>query len=497
MKAETERGKNMLAKNDNYDVVVVGAGLSGLISAYQTASKGLKTLVLEKGRHIGGSGNYVEGLCAVGTDMQKKAGINYKPDEIVKTELEYSHYEADTRSLQEYLRASADTLKWLHNEMGVEFSVVTKLGSGLVTWHLLKRQGKEQIQKHIAPSVKKAGGEIITSASAQEIIKDGNGRIHEIRIQDEGTHEQQIIKTKAVIIATGGFLNNDNLVADETRYDPKMVIPINSGKNTGDGVKLAWNIGAQKGTKATLMAFNGYLNDPDNPPYKHWYTEMTTATTFESLLMVNEQGDRFVNEQVTDNFAQCGNVLLQQNKVYTILDQGVIDYLTDEKLLKAIKVYYEDVNKPFSHLREQINKAVENKAAYITKANTIEELAQKLGLKDLPATINRYNELSKQGKDSEFGKDKQFMVPVEKGPFYAFSLGVGAFCTLGGLKTDLQNRVLKQDGNIIPGLFAVGTDAAGKLCGDTYSPNVCGTCAGYCAYSGRNAGINAVEYLNK
>lgn len=487
----------MLAKNSNYDVVVIGAGLSGLISAYQAASKGLKTLVLEKGRHIGGSGNYVEGLCAIGTDMQKAKGINYTPEEIVDKELEYSHYEADARSLQEFFGNSAATLKWLHDEMGVEFSEVTKLGSGLVTWHLLKGMGKEQIEKHMLPSVKKAGGEVITSASAQEIIQNKDGVVTAVRIKDEGTNQQQIINTKAIIITTGGFLNDGQLLHDETRYDPKMIIPINSGKNTGDGVRLAWDAGAQRGDKATVAAFNGYLNDPDNPPYSHWYTEMTTAATFESLLFVNEQGDRFVNEQVTDNFAHCGNVFLHQNKVYSIMDQGVVDYLTDKKLLKAIEVYYPDENKPFSKLRDQINKAVETNQSFITKADTIEELGKKLGLKNFTKTIERYNELAHAGKDTDFGKDAHFMYPVEQGPFYAFSLGVGAFCTLGGLKTDLRQRVLKESGDEIPGLFAAGTDAAGKLCGDTYSPNVCGTCAGYCAYSGRNAALSAIKYVQQ
>ena len=66
----------MLTNKNKYDVVIIGGGLSGLISAFQAADKGLKTLVLEKGRNLGGSGNYVEGLCAVGTEMQKAKGIN-------------------------------------------------------------------------------------------------------------------------------------------------------------------------------------------------------------------------------------------------------------------------------------------------------------------------------------------------------------------------------------------------------------------------------------
>lgn len=245
------------------------------------------------------------------------------------------------------------------------------------------------------------------------------------------------------------------------------------------------------------MAFNGYLNDPTNPAYKYWYSEMNTAAALESLLFVNEQGDRFVNEQVTDNFANCGNVFLHQNKVYSIIDQSTVDYLTKQKLFKSIEIYYENINKPFSHLQDQIDNALMEKLPFIHKANSIEQLAKELNLSNLSTNLERYNYLCEKGQDDDFEKDSQFMIPVKKGPFYAFELGVGAFTTLGGLKTDLNNRVLSDKGTVIPGLYAIGADAAGKLCGDTYSPNVCGTCAGYCAYSGRIAALDVLKLVNK
>ena len=78
------------------------------------------------------------------------------------------------------------------------------------------------------------------------------------------------------------------------------------------------------------------------------------------------------------------------------------------------------------------------------------------------------------------------MIPVEKGPVYAIKQGVGAFCTMGGLKVNLNNQVLDQNGSAINGLYAVGNDAAGMLIGDTYGPNMPGTEAGYCFFSGKH-----------
>ncbi|MDF7639760.1 FAD-dependent oxidoreductase [Lactobacillus sp. ESL0791] len=481
--------------NKNYDVVVIGAGLSGLITAYQSAKNGLSTLVLEKGRNLGGSGNYVEGLFAVGSSFQQEKGIKLTKEDILSEELEYSHYEADTRTWEKYIDQSAEIIDWLQKDLHVKFTEVTKLGSGFVTWHLLEGQGQKQIHDNIVPSVKKAGAEIISSVSAQKLLKDDNGAINGVIIKNEADQSEVTLKTRAVIIATGGFLNNSEMLEAETNRNADKIIPINSGKNTGDGAKLAWNAGAQKELKGTLMAFNGYINDPTTPSYKYWYSQMNTAAALQSLLWVNESGERFVNEEVSDNFAQSGNALLAQNKVYSILDQGAVDYLNNVGMYKIIEIYYEDKNKPMADLQNQIDESLEKKLPFITKANTIDELAKKLNLSNLNQTIDRYNFLAKKGIDDDFGKQSTFMVPVEKGPFYAFHLGVGAFTTLGGLKVDLSNRVLKASGDPISGLYAVGVDAAGNLVGDTYGPNVCGSAAGYCAYSGRNAANAVTKYL--
>ena len=132
--------------------------------------------------------------------------------------------------------------------------------------------------------------------------------------------------------------------------------------------------------------------------------------------------------------------------------------------------------------------------AFIFKADSIEELAQKMGLAQLPATISRYNRDAAQGEDREFGKPVEYMQPVTQGPFYGFKLNIGAFCTMGGLQVTPQNEVRDEQGQVIPGLYAVGNDAAG-LTGDTYGPNMPGTCVGYAIYSGRNAGQQVTEYL--
>ena len=112
----------MLAKENNYDVVIVGAGLSGQAAAAEAVSKGLKPLVVEKGRTTGGSGNYVEGIFAVETPMQKAQGIDIKKEDILHEEQEFSHFEADTLIWKDYINQSAENVAWLE-KLGVKFKV--------------------------------------------------------------------------------------------------------------------------------------------------------------------------------------------------------------------------------------------------------------------------------------------------------------------------------------------------------------------------------------
>jgi fumarate reductase flavoprotein subunit len=469
---------------DQYDVVIVGGGAAGFATAYEASHHNLSVLVVEKSDKTGGSGEYIEGAFAVGSYLQKKHNVQLTKEEVLDEELNYSHYRADTQVWKEYIDASAGMIKWLH-DIGVEYLDVEPLGSGYRTWHLFKGLGKSVIHDVLEPKAIKQGADIVTSTNVTKINLDSNGQVTSLNIEDLSNHTTKTISTKAVVLATGGYLNNKKLIKSDTHYDENQLIPVNAEVNTGDGLKLAWDIGAQKYAMGTAMLFGGYLKDHTKPGYVYRYSELNGAADQQSLLWVNENGDRFVNEEVVDNFALAGNALFTQGKVFTILDQSTIDHLNDVKLYKAMGTWdYQDTKLP--HLKDEIQKALEQKAPYITRADTVKELSKQVGLPDLVQTVNKYNQMAREGKDQDFGKKADFMIPVENGPFYAFALGIGAFCTMGGLKTNADHKVLDKNGKVIPGLFAAGNDAAGMLIGDTYGPNMPGTEAGFVFYSGKH-----------
>ena len=482
----------MLPKNNKYDLVIVGSGLSGQAAAAEAASKGLKTLVVEKGRTTGGSGNYVEGVFAVESKMQKKQGINISSEEILHDEQEFSHFEADTLIWKDYIKQSAANVDWLE-KLGVKFTGVATLGSGLNTWHMFDGLGNHAIHDGMQPYSENNGVEFITSAFVSELKQDKSGKVNGVIIEDFKLKNRKEVSAKTVILATGGYLNNREMLNKYFNSNSNRIIPMNSGKSGGSGLQLAWKAGAKKFGLGMAMMFGGQIKEDTVPSYKFWKTDIGIATCEMAPLWVNEIGNRFVDESVFRIWAHAGNAIIRQEKVYAILDQETIDQFADDKLPRSLKPLSDRTK--LDQLKSMIQKAKDDNLSFLTEANSIEELAKKLDLPELPATVKRYNEEVESGKDEDFEKPQNYLKSVKKGPFYAFELGVGAYCTMGGLRVNRKNEVLDGKGHKIPGLYAVGSDASAVLVGDTYGVNVPGSEAGYCIYSGRNAAENAQKYL--
>ena len=483
-----------LTKEKSYDLVVVGTGAAGTSAALAAAQNGASVLLLEKGKSTGGSSNYTEGLFAVDSYLQKEQGIHVKGTAVLKEEVEYSKFRADSRIWREYIDSSADTVQWLKDQ-GVEYEGVQAMGAGEATWHIYKGMGNAVIHDALLPQAEKKGVEVLTLTKATHLEKDSEGNITGVTIQNVQTKETADLKTGAVVLATGGYLNNAKLMKQITHYDTDRLIPVSSGKGTGDGLTMAWDAGAKPYGTGMAMLFGGYLKDEDEPSFKMMPSQMNTAAGQQPLLWVNGEGDRFVDESVVYNFSYAGNALYTQEKVYSILDQAVIDKMAKDGNFMGLGVYVKRGQK-MDKLQDEIDAAVSANKSFIFKADTIEDLAKQMNVPvaELDQTINKYNQDCADGTDSLFGKDKEYLVPVNHGPYYGFKLNVGAFCTMGGLQVTPANEVLDNSGKVIKGLYAAGNDASG-LAGDTYGPNMPGTCVGYAFYSGRNSGTNATKYI--
>lgn len=467
----------MLASKNKYDLVIIGSGLSGSTAAAEAGLEGIPTLVVEKGKTTGGTGNYVEGVFAVNSKLQKAKNNKLTEKYIYDEEFDWTHGLANMAVWQNYIKQSTQNVDWL-NKHGASISKMRTLGTGDDTWHIFDGHGHDAINKGLLPTAKQHEVEIITSAKAIRLEKDLTGKISGLEIKDMDSGKLKFIQTSHVILATGGYLNNKAMLNSNNNHTADRIVPVNLGKNTGDGIRLAWSIGAKRFGMGIVMMFGGQVFDDSEPGYKNWMRQTNRAATHEAGLWVNENGDRFANEDCTDIWAIAGNTLIRQEKVFAIFDQNQLDALHQNSFKGNYN--YDKLKTALAHdLRDHKN--------YLTKADTIKALAAELDLPNLESNVERYNSLCQRKSDTDFHKDSQYLHPVQKGPFYAFELGIGAFCTLGGLKTNTKNQVLDDDGKVIDGLYAVGSDGSSVLVGDTYGVNVPGSEAGYCVYSGRNA----------
>ncbi|MFD0898274.1 FAD-dependent oxidoreductase [Loigolactobacillus binensis] len=482
----------MFPKKQNYDVIIVGAGLSGLAAAVSAREKKLAVLVLEKGRSLGGNGNYVEGAMGVDSYLQKANNINISKGKLLRDELTYSHYEANAPHLKKLIDGSGAMIDWLHR-LGVEFTKVGPQGDSWPTIHTFAGGGHAAVTKLYEKAVA-AGAEIITSIRAQKVLTS-NGAVSGLTVTNESTGQERDLQTTNILLATGGYVDNPKLVQQRTPLSQRL-LAVSNGKATGDGLRLAWATGAEHYQMGAIQYGGGAIYDKVNPPYVHMASQLAAAATQEAILWVNERGERFVNEDVNDNMCHAGSAILTQARVFSILDQNAVDHLTDVGLYKEVG------NSPispktFAALKQEIDQDLAKGQRYLTQADTIADLADQLNLPQLEHTIMHYNALATAGADTDFGKQAAYLTAVTTGPFYAVELGVGMACALGGLRVDNDNRVLNDHGYPLIGLYAVGNDAAGMLVGDTYAVTLPGSTAGYAVFSGRNAILNIAATTNR
>lgn len=480
------------------DVIIVAGGLSGLAAACAAGEGGAKTLVFEKANTTGGAANMAMGPLGVGSRMQRQSMVAITPGEAFRKHMFFTHYKVDARLVRDFYFKSGDTIDWLE-DMGVEFAGVQRAFSapeatrayseGEFTWHVVKPEGggvpgpraATAMVKKMTEYAREHGAEFCLETPVKKLIKEDGAVVGVIAVDARG--EEIEARAPSVIIATGGFGANPEMIREYTGFEyGKTINNFAVPGMVGDGMKMAWEVGAAK----TPIIMEIMYQLPDN--MNHFYIE---GAFRQPCLWVNRNGQRFMPEDQIANTTFTGNALAAQ--------PGKIGFsIFDARLLKRYKKKGPDIishvhpHDLYDHFEEQWERDLAAGYEPICQADTIEELAEKAGIdvEGLKAQIEEYNEMCEAGYDEVFEKDRHYMEPIAKAPFYCCRQTVGAYGSLGGIKINHKMEALDEEAHVIPGLYAVGTDAC-SIYGDTYPFTLPGNTMGFCINSGRIAGENA------
>ncbi|MDO5292308.1 MAG: FAD-binding protein [bacterium] len=409
---ETER-RDLEAVNTQ--IVVVGGGPAGLSAAIEAKENGAKdVIVIEKLDILSGNGKFdLDFVDIINTEAQKANGVEDSVEAFVKyLKEEKKVWDTDAR-IQAQAEGAATADKWLR-DMGTELNYNFDLRNHMSEWD---RYAGEQIQENMEKKVKELGIEVRTGTEGLDLIME-DGKAIGVKVKNKNDYYD--IKADAVIVATGGFCSNKELLA---KYAPgtETLATSNQMGTTGDFIPVfeANNIALDKMDVTRIFPIINSLR-----------RDLTGGGA--GYLFVNKEGNRFIDESKRE--MELASAIQSQT-------DGKIYYIYDQKL-------YDKTYRLQKH----------NKLGYHTKADSLEELADKLGIDaaNLKTTVENYNKAVNGEIKDEFVEEMTTEAFNVDGPFYGVQVESAIHMTRGGVVANEKAQVMNNDGQVVEGLYAAG-----------------------------------------
>lgn len=503
--------KDIVATHDT-DILVVGCGTGGMFTVASAAEAGAKVIGID--RFPVGTG-IREDIGAIDSRYQKAYGTKVDKFEFITMATLYAGGRIQQDLVKLWCDESGAVVDWLGDRLAER---------GIEMWHesgdrndetrykhfpighsprmRLTKDGKEEISLNtvLFDYAVKHGARFDFSTKMVKLEKK-NGRVTGCIAQNaEGKYVRYNAK-KGVVVATGGYAQNFKMLEALQPWNLRVTGRTGAMPGArGDGIKACLWVGAKMDETHSLLKFDRCALRPDqNPGVK---TIQSGDSGFfwmgsQPWLKVNAYGKRFMNESGTYENILHADEFQKGHCHYTLFDSNWVQYAEQFKMHGCSRMFpFEngaDPNISWKVVKEKMLPGLIEKG-YVVQADTIEELAQKLGLpaKTLQATVTRYNELAKSGNDVDYGKEPHRLTPVNKAPFYGAKNTGWMLCTLDGIQIDTNMNAIDTEGNPIPGLYVVGNDSGGYFASEY--PNLStGMACGRTVTFGRHVG----KYLAK
>lgn len=468
-----------IAETLEVDIVIIGAGISGLAATVQAAENGLSAITIESQGVAGGNGSGVEGTFGIDTPYQQEQGITVDPADVAKFELSGAQWRSDGLAWLDFINNSKENFTWML-DAGVKFSgQVDNYGAGLFeTMHWFEGPAGEAYVPAMQSKAESLGASIMFNTTASSLIMD-EGKVSGVYALNSNKEDIQI-NAKVVVLATGGFGSNVDLIS-ELGYKKEKVFPVGTPGHDGVGYEMAMSAGGVSTIReeGSCLAHNLIRALPHTSCFEP-LLEVGFEPTF---VWLNQDGLRFVPEDFALSNVEIMTVPIKnQDKAFMIFDEVLL-----EGFLEKAHIDRAD----FDDALQQ------NYGDSLYSANTLEELAAFFDLdsKALKDSIVEYNDMCFAGKDTVLGKDASHLIPLQNPPFYIGRTDDVLFVvSIGGIATNRNYAVTDSNEQEIPGLYAVGVDGT-MLYKNIYTINIPGTCSGDSINSARVAVNHASEYL--
>lgn len=512
---DSEDQTEMTIEELETDVVIIGAGGAGTAAAVTAAENGARVIVLEKTAIPGGTTANGGGFFAA--DSRQAQSIGHEPLDttmVFNAYMEEMDWKVDANLVRQFLELSGNTANWLEDH-GVEFhkmdeAVQQSHAEGTNGYHKYDDFTKtsEQLGAMLQMISDEYGAQLFYETPATELISQDN-EVTGVIAQGKGNVEYHI-SAKSVVIATGGFVGNEDMVRDALNGTSVNASGYNS--NVGDGINMAGELGASlRGMEAmvlhtfTIEGSENVTTEDENDPMTATYA--TSSLAYMPVIpWLNPQGFRFANEDIIYDRALSTNSLVSQgNYGWFIYNEDLLRTLEEEGaaasgMTDTIAMGPIPELTPLQTGWTKLTESVDQMVASgdVKKADSLEDLAEETGMDSatLRSTMESYNAAAQNGSDDQFGKREEHLYDLSSGPYYAFKVTANNLSTVGGLRINPNFQVVLNDeteGYIpIANLYAAGSDAGG-IYSDHYAHTIEGAAQGWAYNSGRLSGAKAVE----
>ena len=496
------------------EVLVVGCGTGGWITAMTAAEEGAKVLVIEKNEEPTG---IREDIGAIGSKLQQESEKEFPQFAISKKEalediVRYASGYVDYDLVKTWADNSGEMVDWLTDlmESTGDWYMSHEGGVGNIndpgrdkayaTGHSPHKteQGKKNevttnatFQKHLEDR----GGKIRTLCAMVELVQDGNGKVTGVIAQDKNDdHYIRINASKGVIVAAGGYATNTDmmLALQPMTMEMKVNVPIGSTAD-GSGIKaMLWAGGKMDPCHASMMFNRASCLPTETAGYKtsgkwFWFGE-------QPFLKVNLEGKRFCNESGPYEFMLHAMYLQPSHTYCDIFDANAKQYAEQFDEVGCCRLFPFDngaeSNMPYDYVWGQMTEGENShlEKGYLIKADTLEDLAKGLNIPvdTFVESVKHYNELCYAGEDTDYYKEKHRLTPVDTAPFYGIRTCAWHLTTLDGVRINTDMQVLREDGTVIEGLYATG-DCTGGFFANNYPNLFTGLACGRTMTFGRRA----------